>query len=227
VQATASAYGGAYKWTGRQCDPEEKLQYNRGRYYDAATGRWTSQDPLGFDAGDCNLFRYVQNQTTSAVDPSGTDLSSALTNNPLNAYFVPDNYYLTRKVSLQTNVSDVRATYRQQPAPNGEGFDRGLIYSTVNASLQGEPKAEKARFFLAAYQGPKASKIRWLQLFQLHILPIVEAGKGKYEIFDPEDVELPIGNDAWPRIKSSQTKSNVYIDTTKLHFPRSCQTFVS
>jgi RHS repeat-associated protein len=68
---SASSWGGVYKWTGRQYDPEEKLQYNRGRYYDAATGRWTSQDPLGFGAGDCNLYRYVNNWSTSSRDASG------------------------------------------------------------------------------------------------------------------------------------------------------------
>jgi hypothetical protein len=47
------------------------LQYNRARYYDPATGRWISQDPLGFDAGDSNLYRYAQNRPPSATDPSG------------------------------------------------------------------------------------------------------------------------------------------------------------
>jgi RHS repeat-associated protein len=47
------------------------LQYNRARWYDPTTGRWISQDPLGFDAGDSNLYRYVNNQPTVATDPSG------------------------------------------------------------------------------------------------------------------------------------------------------------
>ena len=47
------------------------LQYNRARYYDASTHRWISQDPLGFDAGDSNLYRYVNNGPTGATDPSG------------------------------------------------------------------------------------------------------------------------------------------------------------
>jgi hypothetical protein len=29
--------------------------------YDTNTGRWTSEDPKGFGAGDANLFRYVKN----------------------------------------------------------------------------------------------------------------------------------------------------------------------
>jgi RHS repeat-associated protein len=38
-------------YTGRELDVETWLQYTRARYYDAFTGRWISEDPLGFDAG--------------------------------------------------------------------------------------------------------------------------------------------------------------------------------
>ena len=37
----------------------------------ATTRRWTTQDPLGFAAGDANLYRYVGNRATLLVDPSG------------------------------------------------------------------------------------------------------------------------------------------------------------
>ena len=60
-----------YFWTGRETDVETGLQYNRARYYDPETGRWFSQDPLGFDAGDSNLYRYVKNAPVNASDPSG------------------------------------------------------------------------------------------------------------------------------------------------------------
>ena len=41
------------------------------RWYDAGVGRWLSQDPIGFAAGDANLYRYVGNGATNATDPSG------------------------------------------------------------------------------------------------------------------------------------------------------------
>ena len=41
------------------------------RYYDPKTGRWISQDPAGFRAGDANLYRYISNRATAAADPSG------------------------------------------------------------------------------------------------------------------------------------------------------------
>src|SRR5205807_6504709 len=66
-----SNFRGRYAWTGRELDVETGLQYNRARYYDANTGRWLSQDPLGFDAGDSNLYRYVKNRPMVASDPAG------------------------------------------------------------------------------------------------------------------------------------------------------------
>jgi RHS repeat-associated protein len=58
-------------FTSREFDFETGLYYNRVRYLDPFTGRWTTQDPLGFAAGDANLYRYVGNMATMATDPSG------------------------------------------------------------------------------------------------------------------------------------------------------------
>jgi RHS repeat-associated protein len=60
-----------YLFTSREFDTATKLQYNRARYYDAAAGRWISEDPLGFGAGDANVSRYVGNRSPGATDPSG------------------------------------------------------------------------------------------------------------------------------------------------------------
>jgi RHS repeat-associated protein len=71
VSESTPANGDRYAWTGRERDVETGLQYNRARWYDPATGRWMSQDPLGFDAGDSNLYRYVNNEPTNYSDPIG------------------------------------------------------------------------------------------------------------------------------------------------------------
>jgi RHS repeat-associated protein len=65
-------------WTGRQFDAAIGLQYNRARYYDPATGRWMGEDPMGFDAGDGNFFRYGSGQPTNKTDPSGLQPSLGL-----------------------------------------------------------------------------------------------------------------------------------------------------
>jgi hypothetical protein len=47
------------------------LQYNRARWFDPAVGRWISEDPIGFKAGDTNISRYVGNDPIHWIDPSG------------------------------------------------------------------------------------------------------------------------------------------------------------
>jgi RHS repeat-associated protein len=69
----APSSGDRYKYTAREWDTAISLQYNRARYYDPTIGRWISQDPVGFTAGDSNLDRYVQNTPTMERDPSGLD----------------------------------------------------------------------------------------------------------------------------------------------------------
>ena len=67
----AEAVDSLFGYTGRDWDKDAGLQYNRARWYDPATGRWLSQDPIGFEAGDANLYRYVGNQPTVRIDPTG------------------------------------------------------------------------------------------------------------------------------------------------------------
>jgi RHS repeat-associated protein len=40
---------------GRELDRETGLYYYRARYYDPKVGRFISEDPIGFSAGDTNL----------------------------------------------------------------------------------------------------------------------------------------------------------------------------
>ena len=49
------------------------LQIFSNDLYDNNTGRWLSEDPMGFGAGDSNLYRYVSNEPLSRLDPSGFD----------------------------------------------------------------------------------------------------------------------------------------------------------
>lgn len=68
---TSSAIGNPYMFTGRRYDAESGNYYYRARYFSYELGRFLSQDPLGFDAGDYNLYRYVFNNPTNATDPTG------------------------------------------------------------------------------------------------------------------------------------------------------------
>ena len=62
-----------YAYTGRYFDEDTGLQNNRARWYDPVVGRWISEDPIGFEAGDANISRYVGNNSINAVDPDGLE----------------------------------------------------------------------------------------------------------------------------------------------------------
>ena len=46
----------------------------RNRVYSPSLGRWLSNDPLGFDAGDQNWYRAISNNLGNGLDPSGLDV---------------------------------------------------------------------------------------------------------------------------------------------------------
>ena len=60
-----------FTYTGRERDAESGLYYYRARYYDPQTSRFLSEDPIGFDAGDQNLYRYVLSNPVNLTDPDG------------------------------------------------------------------------------------------------------------------------------------------------------------
>lgn len=59
-------------YTGQELDNVTGLLNYGARWYDPKTGRFISQDPSGFDGGkDMNLYRYVGNNASTLVDPTG------------------------------------------------------------------------------------------------------------------------------------------------------------
>ena len=70
VRAT-SFFGNPYMFTGREYLAEAGLYQYRNRAYSPELGRFLQTDPIGFAAGDENLYRYVANNPISAVDPWG------------------------------------------------------------------------------------------------------------------------------------------------------------
>jgi RHS repeat-associated protein len=73
VTETNATFSDAFKYDSGRTDPLTGETLFGGRWYDAATGRWTSQDPLGFGGGDANLYRYSGNTPENLRDPSGLD----------------------------------------------------------------------------------------------------------------------------------------------------------
>jgi RHS repeat-associated protein len=63
--------GTRFLFTGREWLAAFSLYDYRNRTYSAELGRFIETDPIGFNAGDANLYRYVDNSPVTARDPTG------------------------------------------------------------------------------------------------------------------------------------------------------------
>jgi RHS repeat-associated protein len=69
-QISTTAYNNRFLFTGREYLGAWVYDY-RARLYHAYLGRFMSEDPKLFDAGDYNLFRYCHNDPIDMTDPMG------------------------------------------------------------------------------------------------------------------------------------------------------------
>src|SRR5439155_9323114 len=68
---SSSDYAWVYQHQGGRLDTLTGVYNFRYRDYSPTLGRSMQVEPLGFAAGDVNLYRYVGNQPTNRLDPSG------------------------------------------------------------------------------------------------------------------------------------------------------------
>jgi RHS repeat-associated protein len=82
TQISSTAYNNRFLFTGREYAatyystyvPTFKFYEYRARAYHPALGRFMSEDPKLFDAGDYNLFRYCHNDPIDFTDPMGLEV---------------------------------------------------------------------------------------------------------------------------------------------------------
>jgi RHS repeat-associated protein len=70
ITAASGSIANNFRYTGREWDSETSFYYYRARYYDPASGRFLSEDPIGFNGG-VNFFSYTANSPLNLTDPSG------------------------------------------------------------------------------------------------------------------------------------------------------------
>src|SRR5262249_19632267 len=70
--ASSGSLTNPFQYTARESDSETGLYYYRGRYYDQTTGRFLSEDPIGFRGG-IDFYPYTRNSPVTFNDPTGFD----------------------------------------------------------------------------------------------------------------------------------------------------------
>lgn len=79
LNETEPENGDRFKFTAREWEAAVDLQFSRTRWYDPDAGRFINDDTIGFESGDSNLQRYVNNSPTNFTDPFGTQLVKVTT----------------------------------------------------------------------------------------------------------------------------------------------------
>jgi RHS repeat-associated protein len=166
TESANSAFGDVYKYTGREFDSETGLQYNRARYYDPRVGRWTSQDPLGSDAGDVNLYRYVANSPTLYIDPVGLDQEPVDTG----IYYVAETPSLEHD-SQSTPVDDGAGTHGTVSVLTNVYITRYLDSAGTNE----DPDVKTPNGIFIDYIGTNAQNVHYYQ-FVKPVLMVQRAG---------------------------------------------------
>jgi RHS repeat-associated protein len=67
----STAFSNRFLFTGREWLGQAGIYDYRNRVYSAQIGRFLQTDPIRFEAGDVNLYRYVGNGPVNWVDPEG------------------------------------------------------------------------------------------------------------------------------------------------------------
>jgi RHS repeat-associated protein len=84
VTETSASNGDRFKFAGMEYDATAGQYYDHARDYDQTLGRFTSLDPMGFGAGEPNLYGFVDNGATDSTDPTGLEQDLPVPN--LNPY---------------------------------------------------------------------------------------------------------------------------------------------
>jgi RHS repeat-associated protein len=115
-----------YQYTGREFDNFTGLYFYRARWYDSNLGRFISEDPIGFEGGDVNLYGYVGSNPVSRIDPLGLqDTDVIILNSP------PFNNPKPINCSCNKDSDDVRRMR--------EVFDSSVYQMTVNGQRHANP----------------------------------------------------------------------------------------
>ena len=143
VDETGETLISRYLYTGREWDEEIGLQYNRARYYNPELGRFINEDPIGFEAKDSNLYRYVENSPIATVDPLGLHGLILVQSRSIS--------YDDNGIKFASDIEDVADAHRRNPnlEITSDSTRAVIIYSPRNSGTKtGNPSPPGRRPFL-------------------------------------------------------------------------------
>ncbi len=162
VRTNGTAYNNRFLFTGREYAATYQRTYipaftfyeYRSRAYHPGLGRFMSEDPKLFDAGDYNLFRYCHNDPLDLTDPMGLDgisngdgtyhfviRSDVVVPNIIGSYVVNKTDGTTRQCAgaaqFLTGTRTADGTLHDAPSARHNGWTQGapLTKETPNGTM--------------------------------------------------------------------------------------------
>ncbi|MDR1382702.1 MAG: RHS repeat-associated core domain-containing protein, partial [Planctomycetaceae bacterium] len=89
----ASSLGMTRIFTGQVLDNETGLMLYRNRVYHPTLGRFIQRYPIGYDAGDVNIYRYVRNRSILYTDTWGWQTDNWPRKRPGGPFIKPRHYF--------------------------------------------------------------------------------------------------------------------------------------
>jgi RHS repeat-associated protein len=124
-------------YTGTYTDVATADQLHGVRWYDPASQRWLSEDPMGFGAGDANLYRYCGNGATDFVDPTGTRMIDSSKTFEFGQWKVEqDSFDLTHFTATIDGEMAFSETHEiSEQSMNRLGYQSYTVGSTVHVTV--------------------------------------------------------------------------------------------
>jgi RHS repeat-associated protein len=151
TQISPSAFNNRFLFTGREYTSNFGIYEYRARAYHPGLGRFTGEDPKGFEAGDYNLFRYCHNDPEDATDPMGLEdiligyygfggIKGSIGNAALRDYVNAHHGNLFNRTQIQNAVKYVLYREHSDPAPNLTliGYSRGAGTANTTSEILGQ-----------------------------------------------------------------------------------------
>ena len=144
ITQSGSAINNRFMFTGREYAQTFGIYEYRNRAYHPGLGRFMSEDPKGFAAGDYNLFRYGKNDPDDLTDPMGLAYVSPTLQNPQTRDLPPD-------------VEQQKRELKSQIARAADPYD-GAAHTFLGNAYTREASTKLASFYYRAYVPPGREK---------------------------------------------------------------------
>ncbi len=150
---TGASYNNRFKFTGRELLPVFSVYEYRARIYHPGLGRFMSEDPKGFDAGDYNLFRYCGNDPVDRTDPMGLDFYQRGGSEGDWSKFNTAIAYMSENREAAAMVRQLRAfnvpVYFNHAFKNGSTVDNGIVFDPTHGQIIPGKGLQSAALILA------------------------------------------------------------------------------